>query len=301
MAKKKKEELAIYSNPRNALDKTTFFDVINIIIMCFLIFITLYPVWYVLCISLSSTEAILNGISWYPKGINLDAYVEILKTPKIPRAYLNSIIYTLVSTVSCVSMTTLFAYPLSRGNFVFRKFLMLMVVITMFLNGGIIPTFLVVKACGLLDSMWSLVIPELIWTFDLVVIKNFFESLPHEMYEAAVVDGASEFTILLKIFVPLAKPCIASITLFYAMGQWNSYLIPSIYLTSSEKLPLQVVLKDMLISMTNQNANAMDESKFTPEALKNATIFVSVLPFLIVYPYLQKYFVKGLTVGAVKG
>ena len=122
-----------------------------------------------------------------------------------------------------------------------------------------------------------------------------------EMYEAAVVDGATEFTILVKIFVPLAKPAIASITLFFAMGQWNSYLTPSIYLTTAEKYPLQVVLRDMLINMTGQNANDLEESRFTPEALKNATIFISVLPFLIVYPFLQKYFVKGLTLGAVKG
>lgn len=278
------------------------FDCINYFIMALAAFITLYPVWYVLCISLSSTAAINSGtISFWPKGINVDAYMQVLKTPKIPRAYLNSIIYTGVGTICCLAMTTIFAYPVSRKNFIFRKPLMIMVTITMFFGGGMIPTFLLVQSVGLLDSMWSLIIPNLIWTFDLIVVKNFFEGVPTEMYEAAVVDGASEFRIFAQIYVPLAKPAIASVALFFAMGQWNSYLIPSIYLNTAEKLPLQVVLRDMLIDMTSQNPNSLEESKFTPEALKNATIFISILPFMVVYPFLQKYFVKGLTVGAVKG
>lgn len=289
-------------NKSNRLDKLTFFDAVNNFVMAFLIFITLYPVWYVLCISLSSTAAINSGaVTFWPKEINLDAYFQILETPRIPRAYWNSILYTFTGTICAVAMTTLFAYPLSRKKFVFRAPLMIMVVITMFFSGGMIPSFLLNKALGLLDSMWVLVIPSLIVTFDLIVMKNFFEGIPHEMYEAAVVDGANEFTILLKIFVPLAKPAIASITLFLAMGKWNSYLAPAIYFTTAEKMPLQVILKDMLMDMTALNSNNVEESKFTPEALKNATIFISVLPFLAVYPFLQKYFVKGLTVGAVKG
>ena len=279
---------------KSALNRFELFDFINYFIMLAAAFVTLYPVWYVLCISLSSTAAINSGtIAFWPKGINIDAYKQILKTPRIPRAYLNSIIYTLTGTACCLIMTTVYAYPLSRKNFVFRKPLMLLVVISMFFSGGMIPTFLLVQSLGLLDSMWSLVIPNLIWSFDLIVIKNFFEGIPNEIYEAAIVDGASEFRIFLQIYVPLAKPAIASIALFFAMGQWNSYLIPSIYINSSEKYPLQVILKDMLINMTSQNPNSLEEAKFTPEALKNATIFISIFPFLIVYPYLQKYFVKG--------
>ena len=298
----KAKEAKAPRNRANRLDKITLFDVMNTIFMLALLFITLYPVWYVLCISLSSTAAINSGtISFYPKEINFDAYMEILKTPKIPRAYWNSILYTSVGTICCIAMTVLFAYPLSRKTFIFRKPLMIMVIVTMFFSGGMIPTFLLVKGIGLYNSMWSLIIPNLIWTFDLIIMKNFFEGVPHEIYEAAIVDGANEFTILLRIFVPLAKPAIASITLFFAMGQWNSFLTPSIYFTTASKMPLQVILKDMLMDMTAQNSNNLEESKFTPEALKNATIFISVLPFLAVYPFLQKYFVKGLTVGAVKG
>ncbi len=283
--------------------KFGLFDCVNYFIMALAAFITLYPVWYVLCISLSSTAAINSGaVSIWPKGINIDAYVDVLKTPKIPRAYLNAIIYTGVGTICCLIFTTIFAYPVSRKNFIFRKPIMILVTITMFFGGGLIPTFLLVQACGLLDSMWSLIIPNLIYTFELIVIKNFFEGVPTEMYEAAVVDGASEFRIFAQIYVPLAKPAIASVALFVAMSQWNSYLIPSIYLNTPEKLPLQVVLRDMLIDMTTQqDSNSLGEYKLTPEAMKNATIFISILPFMLVYPFLQKYFVKGLTVGAVKG
>lgn len=299
----KAKEAKAPRNRANRLDKVTLFDVLNTLFMLVLLFITLYPVWYVLCISLSSTAAINSGtISFYPKEINFDAYIEILKTPKIPRAYWNSILYTSVGTICCIAMTVLYAYPLSRKTFMFRKPLMIMVVITMFFSGGMIPTFLLVKGVGLYNSMWSLIIPNLIWTFDLIIMKNFFEGIPHEIYEAAIVDGANEFTILLKIFIPLAKPAIASITLFFAMGQWNSYLNPSIYLSDTAKMPLQVVLKEMLLDATAQNSEMVEQAaKFTPEALKNATVFISVLPFVVVYPFLQKYFVKGLTIGAVKG
>ena len=296
----KKEKKLSYSVGMK--QKFGVFDAINYLVMAIAAFITLYPVWYVLCVSLSSTAAINSGvISFWPKEINIDAYLQILKTPKIPRAYLNAIVYTFIGTVTCLITTVVYAYPLSRKNFIFRKPLMIMVTITMFFGGGMIPSYLLIQSLGLLDSMWSIILPHLIVPFDLIVIKNFFEGVPNEMYEAAVVDGASEFRIFSQIYVPLAKPAIASVALFFAMQQWNGYLLPSIYISTPEKQPLQVVLRDMLVDMTSQNSNSVEETKFTPEALKNATIFISVAPFLIVYPYLQKYFVKGLTVGAVKG
>jgi putative aldouronate transport system permease protein len=299
--------------PKSKLDRYTLFDYINVVLMLLVIFVTLYPVWYVLCISLSSSEAINQGVvNFLPMkfsetagkivpGFSFEAYGKILSTPKIPRAYWNTIRYTGVGVVCELLMTIMFAYPLSRRTFIFRKPLMVMVTITMFFSGGLIPTYLIVSSLGLLDSMWGLIIPNLIWTFDLIILKNFFEGIPHELYEAAIVDGASEFRIMTTIFVPLAKPSIAAIALFFIMGNWNSFLIPSIYLTSADKYPLQVVLRDMLMNDTTKVSDIMDDAKFTPEALKNATIFVSILPMLVVYPWLQKFFIKGLTVGAVKG
>ncbi len=305
--------LAKTRKPKSKLDRYTLFDYINILLMLLVLFVTLYPVWYVFCISMSSSEAINQGVvSFLPMkfseaagkivpGLSLDAYGKILSTPKIPRAYGNTILYTAVGTICELAMTVLFAYPLARKTFIFRKPIMKLVTITMFFSGGLIPTYLVVSSLGLLDSMWGLVIPNLIWTFDLIIIKNFFEGIPYELYEAAIVDGASEFRIMFSIYVPLAKPAMASIALFFIIGNWNSYLIPSIYLTTADKYPLQVVLRDMLMNDTTKVSDIMEDAKFTPEALKNATIFVSILPMLVVYPWLQKYFIKGLTVGAVKG
>lgn len=282
--------------------KTTLFDFVNFIILLAVLFITLYPLWYVLCISLSSTEMINSGtVTFYPKGINLDAYKQIFTTSKVPRAYFNSDLYTAVGTVCCLAMTVVFAYPLSRKNFVLRRPLTLFITITLYFTGGLIPTFLVVQGTGLLDSMWSLIIPNIIWTFDAILMRNFFEGVPAELHEAAIVDGANEFKILYKIYIPLSTSAIATIALFYAMGQWNSYLLPSIYITTYEKLPLPVILRDMLMDDTSANPQSLAGTQITPEALKNATVFISILPFLALYPYLQKYFVKGLTMGAVKG
>ena len=282
--------------------KTTLFDFVNFIILLAVLFITLYPLWYVLCISLSSTEMINSGtVTFYPKGINLDAYKQIFTTSKVPRAYFNSVLYTAVGTVCCLAMTVVFAYPLSRKNFVLRRPLTLFITITLYFTGGLIPTFLVVQGTGLLDSMWSLIIPNIIWTFDAILMRNFFEGVPAELHEAALVDGAHEFKILYKIYIPLSTSAIATIALFYAMGQWNSYLLPSIYITTYEKLPLPVILRDMLMDDTSANPQSLAGTQITPEALKNATVFISILPFLALYPYLQKYFVKGLTMGAVKG
>lgn len=282
--------------------KITIFDCINFLILSAVLFITIYPLWYVLCISLSSTEMINSGtVTLYPKGFNFAAYKQIFGTSKILRAYSNSVVYTAVGTLCCMAMTIIFVYPLSRKNFVLRKPITVLITITLYFTGGLIPTFLVVQGTGLLDSMWSLIIPNIIWTFDAILLRNFFEGVPAELHEAAIIDGANELRILTKIYIPLSTSAIATIALFYAMGQWNSYLLPSIYITSYEKLPLPVILRDMLMEDTNSNPNSIASNQITPEALKNATMFVSILPFLIFYPYLQKYFVKGLTMGAVKG
>lgn len=278
------------------------FDVFVTLMLIVVLVAMIYPVLYVISISFSSTKYILaNEITFYPRGFNLQAYGMILKTPKIPRAYMNSITYTAVGVLFSIFFTITTAYSLSKKSLIFRKQFMLLIIITMFFGGGMIPTYLLVKQLGLLDSMWSLVIPNLVWTFDLIVLKSFFESLPDELYEAAVIDGASEFRILSTIYVPLSKAALASIGLFYIMGNWNSYLIPSIYINSIEKYPLQVVLREMLIQDTAKaSSDIMEYAKMTPQALKNATIFITILPIMIIYPFLQKYFAKGMMIGSIK-
>ena len=263
----------------------------------------LYPLLYMFSVSFSSAQYIAQGqVTFFPKGFTLDSYYAIMETPRIPKAYLNSVIYTVVGVTFNVIFTVVTAYPLSRKNMVFRNPILVMIIITMFFNGGMIPNFLLVSNLRMIDTIWALFVPNLIWTFELLIMKNFFEGIPKDMHESAKIDGASEFTILARIMVPLSFAPIATLVLFFTMGHWNSYFIPSIYLNDMNKYPLQVVLKNMLLDdMATQYSNVQRYAHLASEGLKNATIFLSLVPMMVIYPFLQKYFVKGVMVGAVKG
>jgi len=280
----------------------TWFSLVNGLLLLCVAVATLYPVWYILVVSLSDTAYVVQGkVFLWPKGFNLDAYREVLEDSKIPRAYLNTIFYTTLGTTINLLMTAVAAYPLSQKDFFGRKWFMLMIILTMFLNPGIIPNYLLVQKLGLLDTFWALVIPNAIWTFELIILKSFYESMSTQIREAARIDGASEFRILFRIIIPLAKPALASIGLFFFMGHWNSYFLPMIYLNDSLKYPLQVVLRDMLIFSEGNKSNLVDAAALAPQALKNATIVLSMIPVLMVYPFAQKYFAQGVMLGAEKG
>lgn len=282
--------------------KWNLFDYINALLMLLIGVATLYPFLYVVSISFSDSYYIVqNKISFFPKGFNIDAYKLILENDRVPRAYLNTILYTAVGTSINLFMTAISAYPLSKKNFFGKKFFMGAIILTMFFNGGMIPTYIVVQKLGMIDTIWALVIPNAIWTFELLILKSFYESISPSLYESAIIDGASEYRIMMQIIIPLSKAALASIALFYFMGHWNSFFIPLIYLNSGRKFPLQVVLRDMLIFDTAKESNLMGQSRMTPEAMKNATIFISMVPVLLVYPFAQKYFVKGVMLGSVKG
>lgn len=280
----------------------TLFSLINGFLLICVAMATLYPVWYIFVVSLSDTAHVVQGkVFLWPKGLNLEAYREVLEDSKIPRAYLNTIFYTTLGTTINLLMTAVAAYPLSHRDFFGRKWFMLMIVLTMFLNPGIIPNYLLVQKLGMIDTFWALVIPNAIWTFELIILKSFYESMSSSIREAARIDGASEFRILFSIIIPLAKPALASIGLFYFMGHWNSYFLPMIYLNDSVKYPLQVVLRDMLIFNEGNRSNLVDAAALAPQALKNATIVLSMIPVLMIYPFAQKYFAKGVMLGAEKG
>ena len=283
-------------------DKITIFDVVNTIILLLVTFIIIYPLIYIFSISFSSTVNIVqNNVKLLPKGFNIEAYKLVLKDSRIPRSYLNTIIYTTVGTSINLFMTAIAAYPLSRKNFFGRNFFTKAIIFTMFFNGGMIPNFIVVQRLKLTDTMWALVIPNAIWTMELLILKSFYESLPPSLSEAAKIDGASEYRILFQIMIPLSKAALASIALFYFMGHWNSYFIPMLYLNDPKKYPLQLVLKEMLIYDTAKEPTLMEQARMAPEAMKNATIVVSMIPVLLVYPFAQKYFVEGVMIGSVKG
>ncbi len=283
-------------------EKFTLFDALIYLIMAFVLVVTLYPLLHVIAVSFSESSAILqNKVGIIPKGFSLDAYAKILETMKVPRAFMNSVLYTVVGTTINLAMTALMAYPLSKPNLVGRGVFMKLIIFTLLFNGGTIPTYLVVQSLGLIDSMWSLVLPNAIWTMELFIQVSFYRSLPASLFESAKLDGASELTILLRIVLPLSKASLASIALFYFMGHWNSYFLPLIYLSSGEKFPLQLVLKDMLISDSTMVSGLVESAALTPAAVKNATIFVTMVPVMLVYPFAQKYFVKGVMIGSIKG
>ncbi|MCU6711802.1 carbohydrate ABC transporter permease [Paenibacillus sp. J5C_2022] len=282
--------------------RLTPFTIFNTIILLLVAMATLYPVIYIVAISFSDSSYIVQGkVFLWPKGFTLDAYKEILSEDRVPRAYLNTLLYTGVGTFINLLMTAVAAYPLSRPGMFGRKFFIVAIVLTMFINGGMIPTYIVVQKLGLLNTMWALVIPNAIWTLELLILKSFYENMSDSLRESAVIDGASEFRILFSIIIPLSKPALASIGLFYFMGHWNSFFIPMIYLNDMEKFPLQVVLREMLIYQHGAENQLSEEKLLTPEALKNATIFISMIPMLMIYPFAQRYFAKGVMLGSEKG
>ncbi|HEY0827444.1 MAG TPA: carbohydrate ABC transporter permease [Bacilli bacterium] len=281
--------------------KISLFDAINFLVMVGIAAVTVYPVFYIVAISFSDTIYIVQSkVFLWPKGFNIDAYKQVLSHDRVPRAYLNTILYTSMGMTFNLMMTAVAAYPLSRKGFFGRKYFMIAIVLTMFLNGGIIPNYLIVQKLGLIDTMWALIIPNAIWTFELLILKSFYENMSESLRESALMDGASEYRILFNIIIPLSKPALASIGLFYFMGHWNSFFIPLIYLNDAKLHPLQLVLRDLLIFDSSKNSNLVDQSALSSEALKNATIFLTMIPVLMVYPFAQKYFAKGVMLGSVK-
>ncbi|WP_135550516.1 carbohydrate ABC transporter permease [Paenibacillus cymbidii] len=282
--------------------KRFLFDTVLYVLLASVAFITVYPLLYIVAVSFSDPASIVqNKVALWPKGFNIEAYRELLHHPKIPRAYLNTILYTSVGTFINLAMTAVAAYPLSRPEFSGRKLALVAIVLTMFLNGGIIPTYIIVQKLHLLNTIWAIVLPNAIWTIELLLLKSFYEAMSSSLRESAKIDGASEYRILLSIVIPLSKPAIASIGLFFFMGHWNSFFLPMIYMNDADKYPLQVVLRDMLILGQAKENDPIGNSSIPPQALKNATIFLSLVPVLAIYPFAQKYFAKGIMLGAEKG
>jgi putative aldouronate transport system permease protein len=270
--------------------------------------VTLYPFWYVVMYSLSSYQQVLGkGAIIRPYGFTLASIQSVLANPMIGRAYLNTIFIVVMGTVLSIITTAFFAYPLAR-NVGGAKFLSIFIYITMLFSGGMIPTFYIVRETGLIDSLWSLIIPALISPFYVFIMRNFFRGIPSELIESADVDGASEMRIFLAIILPLSIPVLASISLFYAVMYWNKFFDAIIYIKSVDKRPLQLILREMVTSASTEMFDQMiagmqgeaRQSDVTPTSLKMATVTVAVVPVMCIYPFVQKYFVKGVLLGAVK-
>jgi len=283
------------------------FDIFNYVFLFVLSLIFLYPMWYVLVGSFSDPRQLFvyQGFLWKPLGFSLLGYKAAFDNPNVPIGYLNTLFYVSVGTIANVFVTALGAYTLSRPKLMFKKLFTIMVVFTMYFNGGMIPTFLVVKGVGLYNSRMALILPVLVNTWNMIVMRTAFKAIPASLEESARLDGASEFTVLFRIIVPCAKATIAVMFLYYAVDHWNSWFNAMIYLQDREKYPLQLFLREILL-ISVQNAASADagdasDALYMDTLVKYALIIVSTLPILCVYPFVQKYFMKGVMMGSVKG
>lgn len=274
----------------------------NYIILALIAFIALYPVFYVFSASISSSDAVSTGkVLLFPKDITWVAYKNVLQEDGIWTGYANTIFYTLVGTTVNLLITICGAYPLSKRELPGRKILTLMIVVTMWLDAGIIPFFLNLRDLGLLDKRITIIIAFACSTFNVILLRTFFESIPRSLEEAAKIDGANDFSVLRKVYLPLSKPALATVGLFYAVTRWNGYFWSMVILKDNDKIPLQVVLKKMIVEMSVSTENMDVGSALGLENLIYATIIVSIVPMMMLYPYIQKYFSKGVMVGAIKG
>ncbi len=295
-----------------AIDRTKgqdVFNVFNIIIMIALMIVTLYPLLYVVFASFSDAGRFLahSGVLWHPLGFSTLAYERAFQHPSILSGYANTIFIVIVGTFLSVVFTAIGAYFLSRKNVLLKRPISFLIMFTMFFNGGLIPTYFVIKefAGGLIfNTLWVLIIPTLISTYNMVVMRSGFDSIPDSLEESARIDGAGHMTILFKIVLPLAKATVAVIVLYYGVGIWNAWFNASIYINDNDKYPLQLVLRQiLLINDTSNMTFGVDsgDQMAISETIKYAVIVIATLPILCVYPFLQKYFVKGVMIGAVKG
>lgn len=286
---------------------TKAFDILIYIILAIVLIVTIYPLWYVTVASISSPSDIISGnVKFWPVNISFEAYKRVFRNSEIWTGYCNSIFYTIIGTLTNVVLTTMLAYPLSRPYFLGKNIIMAIVTFTMFFNGGMIPTYLLVKNLGLLDSMWAVILPTAISTWNLFIMRTYFKtSISEALIDAARIDGASHIGILCKIVLPLSKSILGVMVLFYGVVHWNSYFEPMIYFSSKEKLPLQVVLRDILLMsksstmMESMSEGSVDQALLY-EGIKYAIIFIASIPLLAIYPFVQKYFVKGVMIGAIK-
>lgn len=280
--------------------------VLNYTVLTLIVLVCIYPFLNVLAYSLSSNNAIMSGsVTWFPVEMQFNAYREILKQSQIWVSMRVSIIVTAAGTALGLFMTVCAAYALSKPGLKGRKIINGFILFTMYFSGGIIPTFLVVKNLGLYDQLAALVLPSSMNVFNFIVMRTFFRGLPVELEEAAYLDGANDIQVLFKVVLPLSLPILATIGLFYAVSYWNEYFSSLIYIQAPERYTLQLRLRQLLFAgELNQIGGGNAEGLGTqvmPEALKMASIIVSTVPILIIYPWLQKYFVKGVMVGSVKG
>ncbi|WP_390409151.1 carbohydrate ABC transporter permease [Lacticaseibacillus jixiensis] len=281
------------------------FDVVNALFMAFLMIVCFYPIWYVVMASVSNSADVTRsgGIIFWPHSFNLGAYTQALTHPLIASGFRNIFIILLLALPLNIVMTLLCGYFMSAKNVMFKKYIVGFIMVTMFFSGGLIPSYLNMKSLGLYDNLWALIIPGALSVYNAIICKSAIDAIPESLFESARMDGATDFTILFKIVTPLIKPTLAVLLLYYGVGHWNSWFGASIYIKDNTLLPIQNVLRAVLLANTDtlsQGASSDTVNNFA-ESIKYAAIVLSTIPILCIYPFVQKYFVKGVMIGSVKG
>jgi putative aldouronate transport system permease protein len=280
------------------------FKVVNVIILLLVVYITLFPFLNVVAQSFSGRAQIEAGqVTLIPKGFNVLTYKTILHDKTFWTSYRNTVIYTVLATFISIVMTTMFAYVLSKKRLIGRKFFTSLAIFTMFFNGGLIPNYILIKTLGMTNTIWAMVIPGAISIFNMLIMKSFFEGMPEELEEAASIDGSTTYGTLVRIILPLSKPILATMVLFYAVGNWNSWFGAFLYLDKSNMFPVTLYLRNLLAGATSgqsAGATAADDLTQIGANIKAVTMVLTVLPILMVYPFVQKYFVSGIMLGSVK-
>lgn len=281
------------------------FQVFNVIILILICWACLYPFLNTFATSLSSNSAVLRGeVGILPKGWDMEAYKRIVKDVDFYIGYKNTIIYTLVGTLLSLIMTVAAAYPLARRGLVGKKYIMFLFVFTMYFGGGMIPSFLLIKNLHLMNTIWAIVLPGSLSVYNMLIMRTFFYGIPESLTEAAKIDGIGDFGLLMKIIMPLSKPILATMTLFYAVGYWNDWFSALIYMSDSTKHPVTLYLRSIVMGLTKQamsgNISGTDAADVASKTVQGATVMLVTIPILCIYPFVQKYFVTGVMLGSVK-
>lgn len=285
--------------------KITLFDIVIYVILILLVLVIICPIIYIVAISFSDPGAVSRGeVTFFPVDFTLDAYKSVLCDAQFGKAYLNSVIYAIGSTVFSVFLTGMLAYPLSIENFSMNKPITIMLMITMYFGGGMIPTYMVIRKLGLLDNPLVMMLPGAISAYNVIIYRTFFQGIPSALREAAYIDGAGHFKIFYKIILPLSKPLLATMSLFSIVGSWNNFFDALIYLNKVEMQPLALYLRKLVVNMDASSQGTRDilvTLSVNPRTMRAATMLVAMLPIMCIYPFLQKYFASGIMVGSVKG
>ncbi|MCK9478188.1 MAG: carbohydrate ABC transporter permease [Firmicutes bacterium] len=278
-----------------------FFDIFLFALMIFICLIMVYPFWNLFMNSITAPDVNMSVLRLFPERVSLSSYVKAIESGDIGRGYLNTIVRTVLGIGLNLILTVTLAYPLSKKHLPNKAFITGFVVFTMYFNGGVVPNYLLIRSLGLYDTVWALVLPHAVNVFHLIIVRNFFISIPYSLEESAMIDGCNEFQILTRIVLPLSKSIMATLLLWAAVFHWNAWFDAMIYIKSSEKQVLQTIMRRVVLGSMSGSANGAFEELVNPENIKAATIMLTVGPIIVVYPFIQRYFIKGQLAGAIKG